>query len=478
MYTKLILVPEQINLEQLLIEKPADFDFNLDYGYSLLHQILIDTSFKIGKLTDWKNFRTSKPVFKYSLRRSSIILQNQFRDYNKHLDYFYKHNILWRKPFSENVCRSYQLAPEYFAEKVRFVEITDRRVIKILFKDKDDTSDYHPLNKWFNKKLSIDTKSALESLNSRFGGDLDWKYYLTRCKAVLEVANNHYYFSRNPFTDDRFHSSFTSIPKDTRQFLRYDGKPLGEVDISASVPFFLYCQLLNLIDDGQSINQSFFDGFFKKNRLYSRALNITKSKVRLDKEEILRFGKSLLNGTFYQEITANFDENYYKIHGEYVLNRAFDNTEEDRKVIAKKMILASLNSRSYEHKETKEIMKIIFPTIMQFLEVFKRRRYLNPRDKKKLLKKLDLSEEKLTEKFQQHKKVPHLLLQSESYFMLDVLVRKLNKRYSKIPFFTLHDCIVTTEENIVFMQELMEKTFIETIGFTANFKRQKFCLAS
>lgn len=479
MYSKLIFVPEKLNLEQLLQENPVDFNFNFDYAYSLIHQILIDTSYRLKKKTNWTEFNKAKPLTQYYLRRKAEDLQLEFKAYDKHLNYLYKNNILWRTLYDETNCRKYQLAPIFFSEKVRFVRIMDKKVINIFFKEKEGNESYYPLNKWFDTKLRIDTKSALESLNSTFEGDLDWRYYLMRNRAVLEIANNHYYFSRKEFTDDRFHSSFTSIPRDIRQYLRYDGKPLGEVDISASVPFFLYCQLLYLVDeDGKNINKSFFDGFFKEKRLYSNALKITKSKVKLDKEEILRFGDTLLNGTFYQEIMTHFDENYYKKHCEYVLNRAYNDTAEDRKVIAKKMILSSINSRNYQHKETKDIMKIAFPTIMQFLEVYKTRRYLNQRNKKRLQKRLGIGEEKVKEKFQQHKKVPHLLLQSESYFMLDVLVRKLNKRHSKIPFFTLHDCIVTTEENLLFVENFMEQTFKETIGFSAKFKNQPFALAS
>ena len=474
MYTKIILVPEKINLEQLLQEKPAKFDFNFDYAYSIIHQILIDTSYRIKKIKDWENFKKFKPIRDYYLKRKAEDLQLEFRNYNLHFEYLYRNNILWRTRYDERNSRKYQLDPKYFAEKVRFVEITDRKVINIFFKEKEENKSYYPLNKWFDSKLQIDTKSALEDLNSMFDSDMDWKYYLIRCRAVLGIANTHYYFSRNVLTDDRFHSTFTSISKDIRKYLRYDGIPLGEVDISASVPFFLYCQLLHLVDDSQRINPSFLDGFFKKNRLYLRALNITKSKVKLDKEEILRFGETLLNGTFYQEIMTLFDDNYYKKHSEYILNRAFNNSEEDRKVIAKKMILSSINCKKNQHKDTRESMKAIYPTIMLFLEVFKTRRYLIESDKKKLQKKLDLSPEKLKKKFQQHKKIPHLLLQSESYLMLDVLVRKLNKRYSKMPFFTLHDCIVTTEVNIDFLDKFMRQTFKEVIGFSADFKSKKF----
>jgi hypothetical protein len=476
MFKKLIIVPEKLNLEQFLIENPADFDFNIDYGYAILHQILIETSYKINKVKDWKNFKTYKRVFDYALRRSSSFMQLKFKPYDKHLNYFYAKNILWRQPYSEGVCRKYQLTPKYFAEKVRFVEITDRQIINIFFKEKEENKSYYPLNKWFGSKLQIDTKSALESLNSTFEGDMDWSYYLTRCRAIIGIVNNDYYFSRKTDICNRFYSNITSAPKDIKKYLRYDGNRLGEVDISASVPFFLYCHLLNLVDS-KNIKTSFFEGFFKTKRYYSNALNIAKSKVNLDEQEVLRFGATLIDGNFYQEIMAHFGEEFYKKNSEHVLERAFNNSEDDKKIIAKKMILSSLNSRNSHHKETKEIMEKIYPTIMKFLTVFKRRRYLNKPEKIKLQKKLGMNENELKKKFEQHKKVPHLLLQTESYFMLDILARKLNKSHCKKPFFTLHDCIVTTEENTEFLEKFMIQTFKEAIGFSAKFKNEKFNIA-
>lgn len=473
MYKKFIIVPEKLNLEQFLIENPVDFDFNFDYGYALLHQILIETSYKINEVKDWKDFKTYKRVFDYALRRYSSFMQVKFKDYDKHLNFFYANNILWRKPYSDNVCRKYQLAPKYFAEKVRFVEITDRKVINIFFKEKEENESYYPLNKWFDSKLQIDTKSALEDLNSRFDSDLDWKHYLIRCNTVIGLANNDYFFSRKTDICNRFYSNITSIPKDIKKYLRYDGKRLGEVDISASVPFFLFCHLLNLVES-KNIKTSFFEGFFKTKRYYSNALNITKSIVNLDEQEVLRFGETLLGGIFYEEIMVHFGDEFYKKNSEYVLERAFNNSEEDKKIIAKKMILSSLNSRNSHHKETKEIMEKIYPTIMKFLSVFKRRRYLNKAEKVKLQKKLGMNENELKKKFEQHKKVPHLLLQTESYFMLDILARKLNKSHCKKPFFPLHDCIVTTEENTEFLEEFMKQTFKEALGFTAKFKNQNF----
>jgi hypothetical protein len=99
---------------------------------------------------------------------------------------------------------------------------------------------------------------------------------------------------------------------------------------------------------------------------------------------------------------------------------------------------------------------------------------LNSKNRKKLLAIFNGNEKRLKKKFQKHKKAAHLFLQTESFFMLDVVARTLNKKHSKVPFFTLHDCIVTTEENLEFLESFMKETFTVTIGFAPNFKSKKF----
>ena len=76
--------------------------------------------------------------------------------------------------------------------------------------------------------------------------------------------------------------------------------------------------------------------------------------------------------------------------------------------------------------------------------------------------------------FQQHKKVSHLFLQLESYIMLDIVARKWNKSRSKIPFFTLHDCIITTKENVEELKRFMEEVFTSVVGVSPNFKTKLF----
>jgi hypothetical protein len=53
-----------------------------------------------------------------------------------------------------------------------------------------------------------------------------------------------------------------------------------------------------------------------------------------------------------------------------------------------------------------------------------------------------------------------------------VVARTLNKTQSTV--FTLHDCIVTTEENLEFLESFMKETFTVTIGF-AQFQIKVQC---
>ncbi|WP_395050533.1 hypothetical protein [Flavobacterium sp.] len=477
----LIFIPEKLNLKQIVSNNPPEFDFNFDYAYSLIYQILKDTTYNLKKISDWKAFYESKPVNKYKLRRCSTVMQSHWHNYNKYLDYFHKNSILWREPYTDGVCRKYQLAPKYFCEKVRFYSITDLKVIKIYNPTKVEKNDnpvkevdFHPLNKWFSPKLKIDCENAIIGLNESFEETRDWCKYLSRCRAVTEIQNCKYYFSRKKMTDDRFHSTMTGIPKNIRKHLRYEGKRLGEVDISSSVPFFLYYHLLSLVDNSGKIKKPSFDTFFKSPRYYSKALKTSKSKVVLDANEVIKFGEVLLRGDFYRQFTSHFDEKYYIKNSIKAIKKPFNNSEEDRIAILKMTMLSVLNAKNNLYLEEQDVLKKLYPTIFEFLKVYKTRRYLGKPEKNRLTKLMDISEIELNKKFKLHKKVAHLCLQTESYFMLDVLVRKLNKSYCKIPFFTLHDCIITTEENLDFLWDFMSKTFIEAIGFSPNFKSKTF----
>mgnify|MGYP005846551983 CR=1 FL=1 len=66
-----------------------------------------------------------------------------------------------------------------------------------------------------------------------------------------------------------------------------------------------------------------------------------------------------------------------------------------------------------------------------------------------------------------HKLFSYLTMQTEAHFMLNNVARFLNKEYrGKIPLFTLHDCLITTEDNVDFLQEFTSELLTKKMGFS------------
>lgn len=475
MKSKLIYVPYNLDLEELTKNNPPSFKFDYEYAYFIVYTIIKESYWKFEKITDWTEFHNYKKVRNYMIRRDSRILQDDRRDYNLYFEYLYQNNILWRNNYSEKVCRGYQVAPKYFGVQVRFIKILKPKIIRLL-KPKDGTRDVHyPLNKWFDTKLSIDIESASESLNLSFNFDLNYYNYIKNCQLIVNLNNGDINFSRKEYSDDRLHSAFTKFPSILRKHLRYDGQTLGEVDISSSVPFFMYYLFLSIVDINQ-INQEVHTNFFKKPRFYEPALKKTVSIVELDPVEVEKFGKDILQGNYYRQFVDMFDDEYYISNSRYELKREFNFSEEDKLKIIKTRMLSWPNARVNDFKSEQAVFKKLYPTIYDFLTKFKRRRYIAREGilKKKAEKIAKESKINIKDTFQQHKKVSHLFLQLESYIMLDIVARKLNKSRSKMPFFTLHDCIITTKDNVEELKQFMEEVFNSVVGVTPNFKTKLF----
>lgn len=475
MKNKIIYIPENLDLEQLIKDYPPNFEFDHEYAYFIVYSIIKESYWKFEKIKNWTEFHNYKKVRNYMVRRSSIDLQTDRRDYNLHFDYLYQNNILWRDNYSENVCRGYQIAPKYFGEQVRFIKIQKPKNLRLL-KPKDyDREAHYPLNKWFDNKLSIDTESASESLNLSLIDNQNFFKYIKNYQLIVDLCNGNFNFTRKEFSDDRLHSAFTKFPSILRKHLRYDGQTLGEVDISSSVPFFMYYLFLSIVDINK-INQVVYTNFFRKPRFYEPALKKTVGIVKLDPIEIEKFGKDILQGNYYRQFLDMFDNEYYISNSHYELKREFNFSEEDKLKIIKTRLLSWPNARVNDFKNEQAVFKKLYPTIHDFLTKFKRRRYIAREGifKKKAEKIAKETKINIKDTFQQHKKVSHLFLQLESYVMLDIVARKWNKSRSKIPFFTLHDCIITTKENVEELKQFMEEVFISVVGVSPNFKIKLF----
>lgn len=467
------LIPEHLNLQELTKNFPPQFDFNYDLAHWAIHCIIEKSAFKI---------KNSNETDKIYIPLSSTILQNFNRDYDKHMNYLRERfpnteKILSRQNYEKGRCFSYKLTPFYSQKKLKHVELTDLRLIKKIRDRKtqknpdpvkhkkmmEARNKFKTLINYFNpEKLTIELRDALNQEGNLLEENGNYNKYALNAVKIIKIQNGEYFFSHKPETDGRFHSSITTFPKHLRKHLRYNGERLAEIDISASVPFMFYYLLSNI----NNTNSNLYN-IITSNKHYYINYMLAKNSVTPDNREIQQFGDLVLKGKFYESFISDFDKLYIesKSYWQYVATKqrqkklftnnyfSMEKTEnvlsyEEKKKILKKNILSMLNAKCGKFKYEEQIFKNKFSTIYEFIQTFKK---------------------------EEHKPFSHMMLQIESFFMLKIIARNLNNKHKRqIPFFTLHDCIITTESNMLIVKDFMEYNFAKEMGFVPVLKEEVF----
>ena len=56
MQNKIIFIPQNLDLEKITRENPPSFEFDYEYAYILLYDIIKDSNRLSHKIKDWSNF--------------------------------------------------------------------------------------------------------------------------------------------------------------------------------------------------------------------------------------------------------------------------------------------------------------------------------------------------------------------------------------------------------------------------------------
>ncbi len=448
-----IIKPITLNLEELIKKFPPDFNFNIDYAYWIINLILTKTAYRLEQNEDdmW-------------ISLCSQILNRQPHNYRKHIRYLCENmpctgSVLYRNNYTKSRCYSYRISRYHIGNAVEAYQITDKKLLKYINRYTGITSNnifkksYNFLAKFFNPEhLKINLENALHENHLKYR--FDYCKHLLGAMQSVKITNGEYNLKHTPTSDGRVHTEITRLPKFLRKHLRYDGKRLGEVDISASVPTMLYCVLRDYCGGNPHLR-----AVIQPSKEYYHHYMFTKSSVELDMTEVGLFGERLLSGDFYD----SFIEEMHKIHlidnslkkDEYFLKnvrkmfkRKFDGDESDLRAVMKKNILSMFNAKPGYYKNEEYVFGKEYPSILKWIKKFKE---VN------------------------HRYFSYLTLQTESYFMLDMVARALNKKHrGKVPILTLHDCIITTEDNLELVENFMKEVLTESMGFIPKMKRKVF----
>ena len=141
----------------------------------------------------------------------------------------------------------------------------------------------------------------------------------------------------------------------------------------------------------------------------------------IDKQELIRYGETCLKGNFYEAIANKC---------------GFKLTDQRRKVFKQRVFASIFFGKHYQlSTDVEQAFKELYPTIYNYITVMKQEN--------------------------SYKVISHILQKSEAEFIYKAITY-IDKKTGlhKVPLLAIHDCIVTTQENLNTVCELLKEYFI------------------
>lgn len=457
-----ILVPKSLNLEQRLSKFPPDFELSKDYCRYFISDLIKESCNQ-----DTDEFGNFESIVNHYIPRCAEINQSIYRDSKQNIHYLYKDfggegRMLWKRNYKPGGCYAYHLPKHYwgdgelelycitektFVNKVK--KINEPKIDNTVRKSFDFTRRYFDLS-----RFELDAESALNELFLSYQETGDYNKYLLNALRITDFKNGRFNFYHKPETDGRLHTAITSFPKLCRKYLKYDGENLAEVDLSSSIPFFLSYILTIPVcgEDKAGILRAQLSS--SQDILYHYM--IVESSVRPSDKEISDFRQLVLNNQLYEHFMDSFmNLPNFESGFEIMFGRQFDGDMDELRKYTKNKFLAMLFAHPKYYEQEQAVFYNYFPKIYELTKKFKQTRF------------------KGVKSSERHKSLSYLLFQLESHFMVNTIARVINNTFKrKIPFFTLHDCLVVKESDLDQVYELMQAIFISKIGYAPNMTKK------
>jgi len=443
----------------------------------------------------------------------SAMLQRAVREYRKYYKALSTLGIMsCDNTYSEDdhISMGYLLNPEYRSDFVVEYELTSISIVKAMKRltknANNELPEYRYLTKWFNEKLQIDTVLAngfytlyKDMLNAT--QMIEWIESFDRLPTrdedtgkrpyiepvyqqykIYRIAHGYYPISVDD-TSYRLHTNLTSLKSELRNALTYDNKPLVSLDLSNSQPY-LSLVLFNpqfwiqptptpegfsefitkikgvgtsdrppsketLPTHKTSIHITDFeqiDNYLARtdipNSIHNTTpliiplINLVISRQYTENEDVKEYCRLASIGKVYERVADKWREAGLKV-------------PEQRSELKGAVFQALFTANQFQAADAalpKRIFKRAFPNVMKLFEIIKRR---------------------------EPKQLPILLQSIESRLFLKVIAKRIKNERPRLPIFTIHDSIVTTEGNEDYVKSVMEQELMNAIGFepTINIER-------
>ncbi|MCZ2483910.1 hypothetical protein G9H64_13160 [Aquirufa nivalisilvae] len=281
----------------------------------------------------------------------------------------------------------------------------------------------HLIEYMLNGKLTIDEKKAyniLKELNVRERHPIKYHQYL----AIIDIFKNGDFYLKCD-RNMRFYSSLTNLPKILRGCLLYNGEKLAATDVSNTQPLFLY----NLCDS------HFLEILRRAKNIEVDQVMFTQliQTIKTNPKDLIKFKKLIEKGVLYEYFTK--------------ILPSFSREE------SKQTLIKVINDKGFNDTREKKIMREAlnaeFPTISLLLNVLKSVDYHY------------VSSTLLSMEAQNFV----INFPNEFYYL---------KKHEEIPIFTIHDCFMTTESNIDYLENYIKDYYKKFLRINLPMKREKF----
>lgn len=437
-----LYIPEKINLDSLLVEKPPNFQFERDCFVYIIN-LVIDIPSRKRDLLDKIDGYT--PI-------NRKYLQKRIHGYKRYIEYLKSQGILIeRNVYSPGkYSMGLKISPRYDS-KIIPVSITKWTLIKsIVYSHKayneELTQEYSYLEKWLNHKITVDYESCVSFLDGLYREELknpeikdERLRYNSRLLPLHKLKENQFSFYVDN-TGYRLHTNFTQMMSQLRKFIKYDGKKLCAVDIKNSQLFlsigllddelFTLNDISNKITNPELINHSNYPIMIVEN-----------IKAIKDKSDVILFKTYVSQGKFYEHF------------GDKLLEEGLieDVPGSELREIAKEITFSAIYSpnRSIGYNKPMQLFKQLFPNVFKIYSLIKKGS-------------------------SNHPALSICLQRFEADLVLNDACRRIAEDRPDVFIATLHDSIITTEDNVDYVEKALSNVLRERLGVKPPLKIERW----
>ena len=307
------------------------------------------------------------------------------------------------------------------SELIRY-DFTDKHIRKKLTEARKvkeaDKKKYSYLYKWFTSgKLTIEKDAAFKFIKSHNLSEA--------LKYSVDAIQSGIWRFKVTGEAQRLYTNLTNLKRELRQFLRYDGEELVELDIKSSQPYF-FIKLIVVYLSGEIGQENALKLLSRYNGQWSPSDEEFESFIKsfdVDLSDVASYMTMIKVGLFYPTVQMIAKEK---------LGKGYPT---DKQLKGAFFELAYSSNRT--KTEIKTAFEDEFPIVTRIMKHYK---------------------------WKDHSALAIKLQQVESDAILNVVGKSISKKLNRAPIYTIHDSIMTTQEHIDMVRDIMVSELEKYVG--------------